>query len=249
VRREDRPAVGRGHVIAAVAPPAEADLRRELMAEMDELDAELFERTLFLLKGLPELGVLLRAEREVPAVVREVFGSHGAMFRVEDERQWGKAEARLRQSLESFAQTAVGSYRNRLFAEDALEGLRLIDLVGEKFDVVVTNPPFGVLSLGVKDQLEIAYVRSKRDLLAIFLERGIEILRKQGRLVAITSRTCFFLSSFQRWREDIVLSTAPPVAFADLGSGVLDTAMVEVAAYCLEKLQAIENEDIILQRA
>src|SRR5271166_1520074 len=36
VRREDRPAVGRGHVIAAVAPPAEAELRRELMAGMDE---------------------------------------------------------------------------------------------------------------------------------------------------------------------------------------------------------------------
>ena len=92
VRRADRPAVGRGNVIAAAAPPAEADLRRELMAGMDALDAELFERTLFLLKELPELGVLLRAECEMPTLVREVFGNHGAIFRADDERQWKKAE-------------------------------------------------------------------------------------------------------------------------------------------------------------
>ena len=30
---------------------------------------------------------------------------------------------------------------------------------------------------------------------------------------------------------------APPVVFADLGYGVLDSAMVEVAAYCLQKDQ------------
>ena len=44
-----------------------------------------------------------------------------------------------------------------------------------------------------------------------------------------------FLSTFQKWREDILLKQAPPVVFADLGNGVLDSAMVEVAAYCLEK--------------
>ncbi len=55
-------------------------------------------------------------------------------------------------------------------------------------------------------------------------------------LGALTSRTGFFLSSFQKWREDIILQTAPPLVFADLGQGVLDGAMVEVAAYCLETL-------------
>jgi hypothetical protein len=44
-----RPEIGRGNVLAAVAPPAEVDLREELTARMDELDAELFEKTLFLL--------------------------------------------------------------------------------------------------------------------------------------------------------------------------------------------------------
>ncbi len=235
VRREARPAVGRGHVVAAVAPPAETDLRRALTAEMDHLDAELFERTLLLLKGLPELGVLLRAEREVPALVRQVFGSHGDLFRREDEAQWHDAEARLRAALADFAYSAAGTYRNRLFAEDTLEGLRLIDLVGERFDAVVMNPPFGALSAGVKEGLGKAYPRSKNDLLAIFVERGLETLQDGGRLGAITSRTCFFLTSYQKWREEVVLGIARPEVVADLGYGVMDDAMVEAAAYVLEK--------------
>jgi hypothetical protein len=234
VPREERPDVGRGHVVAAVAPPAEADLRLDLMEKMDELDAGLFKRTLLLLKGLPELGVLLRAEREVPTLVREIFGSHGPMFKAEDERHWSTAEIRLRQFLDDFARSAAGSYRNRLFTEDALEGLRLIDLVGETFDVVIMNPPFGALSQGVKAELGNAYNKSKNDLLAIFVQRGTEMLRPGGRLGAITSRTCFFLSSFEKWRESILLAIAPPVVVADLGHGVMDEAMVEAAAYVLE---------------
>jgi hypothetical protein len=34
------------------------------------------------------------------------------------------------------------------------------------------------------------------------------------------------------WREEILLRKAKPTVFADLGYGVLDTAMVETAAYC-----------------
>lgn len=235
VPRGARPVVGRGHVVAAVAPPAEVDLRRVVMAGMDEMDGALFERTLSLLNGLPELGILLRAERELPKLVREIFGSHGAIFRAEDERQWENAEARLREALQDFARASAGSYRNRLFADDALEGLRLIDLISEVFDVIVMNPPFGASSQGVKATLDASYPKSKNDLLAIFLERGIERLRSGGTLGAITSRTIFFQPGFQQWREEI-LAKSPPLTFVDLGYGVLDDAMVEVAAYCLEVL-------------
>ncbi|MNR45062.1 hypothetical protein D3C85_1638730 [compost metagenome] len=100
---------------------------------------------------------------------------------------------------------------------------------------MVMNPPFGALASGTKDQLAKAYPRSKNDLLAIFVERGLEMLRSGGRIGAITSRTCFFLSSFQKWREQVVLGIAKPEVMADLGHGVMDDAMVEAAAYVLEK--------------
>jgi hypothetical protein len=97
------------------------------------------------------------------------------------------------------------------------------------------NPPFGAGSLAAKKDFDKAYPRTKNDIYAAFVERGIQLLLPCGLLGAITSRTGFFLSSFQRWREEIILKDAPPVAFADLGIGVMDAAMVEAAAYVLQK--------------
>ncbi len=235
VKAKDRPRVSEGQVVAAVAPPAEVGLRKRFMEELDPLDAELFEQTLFMLKGLPELGVLLQVEKELPALIRKVFGEHGALFRSEDMAQWQKAEARLRDGLTDYARAARSTYQGRLFAEDALQGLRMIDHCREVFDVVVMNPPFGALASNSKGQLVKAYPRSKNDLLAIFVDRGVALLRPGGRIGAITSRTCFFLSRFQPWREKVVLSDARPEVVADLGQGVMDDAMVEAAAYVLEK--------------
>ena len=235
VKAKDRPKVGQGHVVAAVPPPAEEDLRKRFMKELDPLDAELFEQTLFMLKGLPELGVLLQVEKELPALVRGVFGEHGDIFYEEDMVQWQKAETRVRGALTEFACAARSTYQGRLFAQDALQGLRIIDHCQETFDLVVMNPPFGALAASTKSEMSKAYPNSRNDLLAIFVERGLELARDDARIGAITSRTCFFLSSFLKWREEIVLGNAKPEVMADLGLGVMDDAMVESAAYVLEK--------------
>lgn len=68
------------------------------------------------------------------------------------------------------------------------------------------------------------------------LPRGLELLRPGGGIGTITSRTCFFLSSFRKWREQVVLGIARPEVRVDLGHGVMDDAMVEAAAYCLCKV-------------
>ncbi len=86
-----------------------------------------------------------------------------------------------------------------------------------------------------KAYVEKNYPRTKNDVYAAFVERGLDRLHPGGLLGAITSRTGFFLSSFRKWREEIVLKEARPTVVADLGQGVLDTAMVETAAYALEK--------------
>jgi hypothetical protein len=54
---------------------------------------------------------------------------------------------------------------------------------------------------------------------------------------AITSRTCFFLSSFTKWRDNVILGFLRPKLLADLGHGVMDAAMVQAAAYVLENSQ------------
>src|SRR5690606_39018358 len=101
-------------------------------------------------------------------------------------------------------------------------GFAFIDVCRTRMDVVLMNPPFGAGSIGGKRYIEAAYPRTKNDLYAAFVERGIQWLHPRAKLGAITSRTGFFLKSFQAWREEVLLKEAPPTVFADLGHGVMD---------------------------
>ena len=156
---------------------------------------------------------------------------------IDDDRFFHEAEALILDALRQFAEAApaAASVRRRLFAGDAAQGIALMEVVRTQFEVVLMNPPFGACSLPAKKEFERSYPRTKNDVYAAFVERGIELLQGRGLLGAITSRTGFFLSSFHKWREGVLLKEAPPTVFADLGSGVLDGAMVETAAYCLER--------------
>jgi hypothetical protein len=96
------------------------------------------------------------------------------------------------------------------------------------------NPPFGDATPGSRPYLDEHYPVSRHDLAAAFVERGLELLRPGGMLGALTTRTPLFLSSSARWREDVVFGRGRLTVMADLGHGVLESAMVEAAAYCLE---------------
>ena len=150
---------------------------------------------------------------------------------------WERAEALVTAALEDFAAFASDgkAFQRKLFADDAVRGLAFVDVCRQEFDVVLMNPPFGDGSKLAKSYIEKAYPRTKNDLYAAFVECGLKRLLADGFLGAITSRTGFFLTSFKKWREEILLQEARPTVFADLGYGVLDTAMVETAAYCLVK--------------
>ena len=154
---------------------------------------------------------------------------------ITDERFWEEAEERIYDALHEFAaEAAAGNLRQRLFADDALHGFAFIDLCRKRYDAVVMNPPFGYFSMPWKAESKTAYPNSANDILGAFVERFLRRLYSRGRIGAITSRTCFFLTTFKSWRLNVVLKESAVRAIADLGQGVMDDAMVEAAAYVLE---------------
>jgi hypothetical protein len=227
MKATERPAVGRGNVVAAVAPPAEVDLRKELMVEMDEIDAELFEKTLFLLKGLPELGVLLQVERELPALIRKIYREQTDFLRGGTKR-WQDIENRLRTALLEFARTARSTYQSRLFAQDALEGLRLIDLSQEQFDAIVMNPPFGQPTPIAETALRQRGSDGWKDIYAGFFESAIALVSTGGMIGAITSSQYFHTRQMKNLRE-IMIAKGLVQSIVDLGPDVLDGAAVQTA--------------------
>ena len=256
---ERRRAIQNTHIVVAEPMPGDETLVDEFAAQLNPpLLGVLFQKMVTEMRLAGELGTLLRGEdgiatelgearkqfvkqREssgfLPGMEAERSQGELDLSGIDDERFFQEAESIIVRALREYAESAVGGahVRRSLFAGDAAQGIALIDTVRRRFDVVLMNPPFGAGSLAAKKEFERSYPRTKNDVYAAFVERGIQLLHPGGLLGAITSRTGFFLSSFQRWREEILLKDAPPVVFADLGHGVMDAAMVEAAAYCLKK--------------
>lgn len=256
-----RPRIERVNVVTAEPMPGEADLLEEFLSTLGNPVVRDLVRSLWqAMRGADEIGSLLQIEgalrEEVatakrewsgqpPRVQMQLFAPGGAqpeqiMFDysfVTDDQFWDTVEEQVLGELRRFAARAANgrAYTRRLFAGDAERGLAFIDLLREPFDCVWMNPPFGAPSKGAKSYIEKNYPLTKNDLYAAFVERGLALLRPGGFLGAITSRTGFFLTSFRPWREEILIPKTDIIALADLGYGVLDTAMVETAAYVLEK--------------
>lgn len=259
VSASERPRVRRTGVVIAEPMPGDSDLIDEFAERLDPpLLGGLFRQIVQSTSLAGEMGLLVRSEAELIdgiARARREFVRQGVLPQalpgfgpeisqgeidlsgIDDDRFFAEAEQRLLEALDAYSSGAAGAAgaRRRLFADDSAQGVALLEITRQRFDVVLMNPPFGAGSMKAKSAFDQSYPRSKSDLYAAFVERGIELLVPRGMIGALSSRAGFFLSGLQKWREEIVLESAPPLVFADLGNGVLDGAMVEVAAYCLER--------------
>lgn len=260
ISANERPSLRRTHIIVAEPMPGDKERTEQFASQLDPpLLRDLFHKMVHEMRLAGELGSLIRVDSALSADLdsarKEFEQSHMAwqatlagfeparqtgdfnLAGIEDDQFFHEAEDRILTALRKFSESSAGEegLRRKLFEDDATHGIALIELLRLRFDVVLMNPPFGAASLAAKKVFESSYPRTKNDVYAAFVERGVKLLRPRGFLGAITSRSGFFVARFQRWREEIILKEAPPVVFADLGYGVMDAAMVEAAAYCLEK--------------
>lgn len=260
IARAERPTIHRTNIVVAEPMPGDVALVEEFAGTLrPPVIGEIFRQMVAEMRLAGELGSLLKIEVAISDAVsrarsewqtqrREIGKGYLPGFApqprpgeldltgIDDAAFFDHAEERIVEALRRFAEESSGGagVRRQLFVGDAVQGVALIDLLRRHFDVVLMNPPFGAGSTPAKAVFERSYPRTRNDLYAAFVERGVTIAEPRGMVGAITSRTGFFLSSFQRWREEVLLQEAPPTVVADLGYGVLDSAMVEVAAYCLE---------------
>jgi len=262
IPRGERPPIQKTNIVVAEPMPGEKAMLREFTDTLrPPLLGQVVEAAFDQMRLAGEAGSLLRIEEAIAETIAEakkqwlarpepeqlsLFPEERArapeqlalfdLSEITDGEFWQEAEGRIYETLRDYAALAANgaTYTRKLFADDAERGFAFIDLCRQRYDVVLMNPPFGAPSTASKPYLTTAYPRTKNDLLATFVERGLHLLHRGALLGAITSRTGFFLSSFRRWREEILLQEARPTVVADLGHGVMDAAMVEAAAYCLE---------------
>ena len=149
---------------------------------------------------------------------------------------WDQAEDRILAALKNYTEeSTMAAPFAGAFAGDAARGFAFIDVCRRRCDVVLMNPPFGEFCRRYKAHSRIAYPNSYN-----------EHPRSFRRTLAPSSRAprtawrdhvadMLFLASFTDWRKKAILSKGSLGVVADLGQGVMDNAMVEAAAYTLER--------------
>jgi hypothetical protein len=193
------------------------------------------------LRDAPLLGPLLKAEQLLALEIRRtvtlsdeaddnLFAAAGIAHDA-----FGTAERAVIAALQRAADSTSASPAERLLAADASDAVRFVEAVRNRYDAVLMNPPFGEPVASTKDYLRAAYPwipTRDYNLLAAFVGRGLGLCKPEGYLGAITSRTGMFLKTFEAWRTEVFLGNRL-VAVADLGSGVMEDALVEAATYVL----------------
>jgi type II restriction/modification system DNA methylase subunit YeeA len=113
-----------------------------------------------------------------------------------------------------------------------LRVLEQAEYLSQRYQVVVANPPYmggkgmnGRLSAWAKAN----YPDSKADLYAMFIERNLDLVVKQGAVGMITMQNWMFLSSYEKLRANL-LQNKTLTSMAHLGSRAFDSIGGEVVS-------------------
>ncbi len=265
---DDRPQITKSNLVLAEAMPGNSELLSELVKPLDAPMQKLVTSIWDLMKMAGETGLLLRIEEEIDKKINEIAielndEAKRAQLKLDsDEAQLKAAERAVFYSTKKYrdgflenassevfrilkllAETANEgeAYQKLLFADDAARGFAFIELCKKKYDVILMNPPFGASSINSKFYVDGNYPKSKSDLAAAFIDRMNELISITGFTGVLSTRTIYFIGTFESWRETLLDSYT--IQFADFGRGVLD-AQVEASAV-VYKLNHFGNSEFL----
>ncbi len=204
------------------------------------------------LKEVSQLGSLLRLEQELGDLITEeraryakapLFAGLPGEFEREaaEEEFWGIISAQIVQGLDEFTrQQAQAGVDQTFFTGEAVKGLRLLDLMLRRYDVVVTNPPYssrGNLSDTLARYLDSDYPDAKGDLYAGFIHRCSEFVVEGGRLGMITQQSFMFLPTYEKLRASLrlrfsieTMAHTGPRAFVEISGEKVNTTVFALRA-------------------
>lgn len=171
-------------------------------------------------------------------------GEYGSILNV-DECGWELLE-KFVEDLDADGQISFDSFGSDETQVQLRKLVRVAHNLGQKYDAVVTNPPYmgssgmgATLSKYVKDN----YSDSKSDLFAVFIEKCGQMTKKNGYQAMITQHAWMFLSSFEKLRKKLQLNDIinmahlGPRAFEEIGGEVVQTTSFVMRKSYIQKFK------------
>jgi len=200
------------------------------------------------LKDSEHLGSLLRIEREIQQLIdserglsanrlSELPGVHPEHFHTKEgvEEFFSNLNDQIISHLDQFTKDSQRDGANvSLFASEAAKGLRFLSLARQRYDVVVTNPPYlsgRKMNKRLATLMEQEFKEGKGDLYAAFIIRCQEFLANDGLMGMLTMHSFMFIGSYEdlraRLRKEVAIETVGHYGgglFAVGNPGTLQTA-------------------------
>lgn len=240
-------------------------------AFLDKLGRPIYRRILTTLakrlEHADQLGSLLRPDEEVRKLIEQerkkyekegrqpdLFGWSREQFDTDAGLRefWETLETQIAQAIDAFGRDeAEAGHDASFFVGEAAKGLRMLELLAKRYDIVVTNPPYMTsrnMNAVMNGFLKKEYSAAKRDLYAAFIQRCTELLADTGRLGMITQQSFMFISSYENlrtWlRDRVAIETMPhtgPRAFAEVTGEKVNTTLLVVRR---EGREAVRGEAV-----
>ena len=124
------------------------------------------------------------------------------------------------------------SFHRESIRKKSLPLVRVAQMLAQKYDVVVTNPPYmgaSNMNSDLSEYVKKYYPDSKSDLFAVFIEVCSRMAKQNGYQAMITQHAWMFLSSFEKLREKMMLTETISMAhlgaraFEEIGGEVVQT--------------------------
>lgn len=143
----------------------------------------------------------------------------------------------------SFAEDLFQAQYQTMAVELLLPLVKQTEIMAQKYDVVVTNPPYmgnGGMSTKLSEYLKTAYSAGKADFSAAFMEKCVDMTKVNRYSAMVTPQSWMFLVAFYRLRMEL-LSITNISSLIHLGTGAFDSGF-GTTAFVLKKSN-IANEN------
>jgi len=194
-----------------------------------------------------KFGSLIRIEERLyPVIERYKRGKQQELFGIKEENlleQWEMTIIpKIKEAVEKY--TTNGNGKSTFFKIKALDSLTFVEILQNKFDVVVTNPPYtDSANYGpeIKNFMMANYKKPlgfHNNLYGAFLKRGTELILPGGKVGYVNPPTFMYIKTFEDMRKYITNNFHIHI-FVEWGYlGIFSpTARVDSAIYILENKQ------------